>query len=177
MNLKKYIECYDTGKIHFIELRDEEGYAQGEYIEFDKNGNIYFEGFLKNNTFIGKYYHIKDKMLKLSVKYDSHTVGGVSYKHVSDEKNKTYGEYIDYYTNGQIAIHCFCVDNFDVGIFKIYNFDGKIQDIRFFSLKNPGHEINEAEYKKELAQYRLGIIKCPALEIFIKDYDENGKIK
>jgi antitoxin component YwqK of YwqJK toxin-antitoxin module len=119
----------------------------------------------------------KDKSLKLFVAYDSYIIGGVSYKHVSDENNKTYGEYIDYYTNGQISVHCFCVDNFDVGIFKTYNVDGKIQYIKFFSLKNPGHEINEAEYKKELAQYRLGIIKCPALEIFIKDYDENGKIK
>jgi hypothetical protein len=69
MKLKKYIEYYSTGEIYYICLIDEEGCRQGEYISYNKNGNIYFEGFLKNNTFIGKYYHNKKYYFKSLISY------------------------------------------------------------------------------------------------------------
>ena len=57
MKLKKYIGYYDTGEIHFICLKDENGKVQGECIYYHKDGSIYWKGFLKDNLLIGKYYY------------------------------------------------------------------------------------------------------------------------
>ena len=57
MKLKKYIKYYDTGEISYICLKDENGKAQGEYIDYHKDGSIYKQGFCKDYLFIGKYYY------------------------------------------------------------------------------------------------------------------------
>jgi hypothetical protein len=57
MKLKKEIKCYDTGEICYICLIDEYGQWQGEYIHYNKDGNIYSKGFRKDNFWIGKYYY------------------------------------------------------------------------------------------------------------------------
>ena len=57
MKLKKYIEYYDTGEIHFICLKDEKGRWQGECIYYHKYGSIYRQGFWKDGWWIGKYYY------------------------------------------------------------------------------------------------------------------------
>jgi hypothetical protein len=56
MELKKDIKYYPAGEIHSIKLLDERGFAQGEYVEYSVNGNIYRKGFSKDSWFIGKYY-------------------------------------------------------------------------------------------------------------------------
>jgi hypothetical protein len=56
MELKKYIEYYKSGKIQYVCLIDEEGYRQGEYIRYNKDGRIYEKGFFKDNFWIGRIY-------------------------------------------------------------------------------------------------------------------------
>ena len=57
MKLKKYIEYFGLGEIYYTYLRDEKGKAQGEYIDYHKDGSIYSKGFWKDYLFIGKYYY------------------------------------------------------------------------------------------------------------------------
>ena len=57
MKLKKDIQYYSTGEIFSICLKDENGKAQGEYIDYHKDGSICLKGFWKDGCFIGKVYY------------------------------------------------------------------------------------------------------------------------
>ena len=57
MKLKKDIQYYITGEIHFICLKEEKGRWQGECIYYDKDGSIYSKGFWKDDWWIGKVYY------------------------------------------------------------------------------------------------------------------------
>jgi hypothetical protein len=80
MKLKKYIKYYDTGEIHFICLKDEKGKAQGEYIDYHKDGSIYSKGFFKDNWCIGKYYYQEE--------YHFHSFINIVYKQISEQEHK-----------------------------------------------------------------------------------------
>ena len=55
--MKKDIQYYSTGEIYSICLIDENGKLQGEYIDYHKDGSIYWKGFCKDYWLIGKYYY------------------------------------------------------------------------------------------------------------------------
>ena len=57
MDLKKDIGYFGLGEIFSICLRDEKGKAQGEYIDYHKDGSIYSKGFWKDDCWIGKVYY------------------------------------------------------------------------------------------------------------------------
>ncbi len=81
------------------------------------------------------------------------------------------GEYISYYDNGILKSYGFCREDFSIGLWKYYNFEGKLKNIIYYSLLN--YElISDLEYKKQIALLRLGVIECPALDILIKDYEQ-----
>jgi hypothetical protein len=103
----------------------------------------------------------------------SHYVSGeISSIKLLDKKMNWQGEYLSYNEDGSIYLKGFLKNNFCIG--KFYNQD----QYSFFSFIKPGNKISEQEHKKELAMIRLGLIEEPIeFSYFLKDYDENGKIK
>jgi hypothetical protein len=97
----------------------------------------------------------------------------IDWKCLMDEDNKCWGEYIEYWRDsGKVSFIGFNVSDQQIGIWTRYNKDGSVDVKYFFSFLNPGKEIDEFEYKKELAMIRLGIIKVPALDIKISYYEQ-----
>lgn len=47
--------------------------------------------------------------------------------------------------------------------------------INFYSILSYGMEISEEEHRKELVKLRLGLIECPQLSLFLKDYGYEEK--
>jgi hypothetical protein len=107
--------------------------------------------------------------LKKYIKY--YETGEIRYIGLIDEKNNLQGEYIEYDKDGTICAKGFAKDNWWIGKHFIYN------TYYFNSFIANNIEIPEQEYRKELAMVRLGLIEVPELSYFLKDYDENGKIK
>lgn len=91
-------------------------------------------------------------------------------KYFEDEKENWWGEYI-YYIDGQIRIKGFHINNKRVGMLTTYKEDGSIKKISFYSFEKPGENIDENEYKRQLAKIRIGIWKVPALNIKVSDYE------
>ena len=117
-------------------------------------------------------YPIDRSELRLHVEINNNT-NAVDWKCLVDEDNKCWGEYIDYWRDsGKVYFIGFSIADKQVGIWTRYNKDGSFDDKFFFSFLNPGKDIDEFEYKKELAMIRLGIIKVPALDIKISDYEQ-----
>ena len=46
----------------------------------------------------------------------------------------------------------------------------------YYSIIHSDKTISEQDYKKELAMFRLGIIKCPQLSIYLKDYGYDDEL-
>jgi hypothetical protein len=108
--------------------------------------------------------------LKKEIKcYDT---GEIYYICLRDENGRWQGEHVHYNKDGNIYSKGFRKDNFWIGK---YYYEGKYY---FYSFINIGKNISEPEHKKELAMIRLGLLNpLPELSYFLKDYDENGKIK
>jgi antitoxin component YwqK of YwqJK toxin-antitoxin module len=123
-----------------------------------------------------KIEKINKENLKLEVEMDE-AENSCIWKCVIDQKEQVCGEYIEYYSNGKIKHHSFQYKGRYVGAKYFYDKKGSILNSYLYSLLYAGKIISETEYRKQLTQYRLGLIECPVLEIFIKDYDEKGKIK
>jgi hypothetical protein len=121
----------------------------------------------------GKIIYPIDRIkLRLHIETDKETNNFV-WKCLYDNKNNSWGEYIDFHYNcKKVSLSGFNVYDEQIGIWTRYNKEGEIEDKFFFSILNPGNTIEEAEYKKELAMIRLGIIKVPALDIKISDYEK-----
>ena len=47
--------------------------------------------------------------------------------------------------------------------------DGKLI-FEYYSIISPGNKIDEQEHRRELVKLRLGVIKCPQLSLYLKDY-------
>ena len=102
MKLKKGIQYYDTGEIHFICLKDENNKAQkviteikkylssyvgsdydvshGEYINYHKDGSIYSKGFCKDGWLIGKACYKGE--------YHFYSFINLGYKQISEQEHK-----------------------------------------------------------------------------------------
>jgi hypothetical protein len=117
-------------------------------------------------------YPIDRGELRLHVVINSNK-NTIDWKCLMDEDNKCWGEYIEYWSDsGKVSFSGFNIDDKQVGIWIRYNKDGSVDDKYFFSFLNLGKDIDEFEYKKELAMIRLGIIKVPVLDIKISDYEQ-----
>lgn len=117
-------------------------------------------------------YPVDRTKLRLEVTIDK-TQNLCSWKCLRDKKDNCWGEYIDFsLSTGNILYRGFNINDKQVGMWTRYHEDGKIEENYFFSFLTPGLDIDECEYKKELAMIRLGIIEVPALDILIKDYEK-----
>ena len=88
---------------------------------------------------------------------------------IIDENDECQGESIHF--NGSFFWYkAFCKNEYFVGKVIDYNKSGEIQSISFYSFENLGKNISESEHKKELAKLRLGLIECPQLSIYLKDF-------
>lgn len=110
--------------------------------------------------------------LKLYVKIDS-VSGNIYWKELRDNYGNDWGEYIDYWENGNIKFTGFNKMHKQIGIWIKYKEDGSLDCYYYFSIINIGEVISEQDYKKELAMLRLGLIECPEFDILIKDYEKD----
>jgi hypothetical protein len=60
-----------------------------------------------------------------------------------------------------------------IGVNKIFFISGNLT-IDYYSIISPGVKISEVEYRKELVKLRFGLIKCPQLSLYLKDYGYEG---
>jgi len=92
---------------------------------------------------------------------------------VDSSSNYVCGEYVTYFTSGNLECYGFCRESYTIGAWKYYNSNGNFREFRFYSLLNNelGKLISDLEYKKQIALLRLGEINCPELDILIKDYE------
>ena len=88
---------------------------------------------------------------------------------IVDEDNLSQGEIV-ILRHGFFWNKSFCVNGHFVGKIVDYNKKGEIESIFFYSLENLGKNISELAHKKELAKLRLGLIECPQLSIYLKDF-------
>jgi len=88
---------------------------------------------------------------------------------IVDEKNLSQGEIV-VLRDGFFWFKAFCVNSYFVGKVVDYNKKGEIEDLNFYSFITPGVRINELKNKKEMAKLRLGLIECPQLSIYLKDF-------
>lgn len=108
---------------------------------------------------------------KLKFKISFYKTGEISWKELIDKNGREWGEYIDYWQNGNIKHIGFNKCGEQIGLWKYYNEDGSFDENFYSSMIEPGKEISENEHKKELAMLRLGLIECPEFDILIKDYE------
>jgi len=114
----------------------------------------------------------KNKIPKLSLHIEYNGHGVISWKELIDYKNNDWGEYVDYWSNGNIQFRGFNRDDKQIGLWTHYNEDGSFKNNVYFSIINPGKEIYESEYKKQLVMIRFGLLEVPELDILIKDYEK-----
>jgi hypothetical protein len=109
------------------------------------------------------------KLRKKMTHYNTERVSSIC---LIDEKGRVQGEYVDYRIDGSIFRKGFFKDGYFIGK---YYYNEKYYFRSFIEFRK---DISEQEHKKELAMVRLGLLNpLPELSYFLKDYDENGKIK
>ena len=113
----------------------------------------------------------RSRVPKLTLKISCRLTGEIAWKELHDEKGNDWGEYIDYFENGNIQYRGFNRNDKQIGLWIKYNEDGSVYSNFYFSMIKPGKEISENEYKKELAKLRLCLIECPEFDVLIKDYE------
>jgi hypothetical protein len=106
----------------------------------------------------------KDK-LKLVIEENS----GFKTIKIVDENDECQGESI-HFDGSFFWYKAFCKDGYFVGKVVDYNTLGKVEAISFYSFEKLGKNISEEEHRKELFKLRMGIIECPQLSIYLKDF-------
>ena len=136
----------------------------------NSKGNKIIEKYVDNNGVV-TIYPMDDIKVKFISDEDVTKYRNVVWKYFEDENEMWWGEHTES-RNGKILVHGFYANSHPIGMFT--NYDDKEyfkKQVRFYSFENPGYFIDENEYKRQLAKIRFGILKVPALDLKICDYE------
>jgi hypothetical protein len=112
---------------------------------------------------------IKDKLARFNnMKLVCEDIGIKEYYLVDSYRVKQ-GEFFVYW-DGVFKSSGFYAHGNKIGKHIYTNLNNGSCKISFFSIVSYGKEITEEEHRKELAKLRLGLIECPQLSLYLKDY-------
>lgn len=113
---------------------------------------------------------IRNDKYKLATEYYGN--GIIRAIKIVDDNDKSQCEGKYFHESGKFWYRAFCKDGYFIGKVDGYDENGNHYATNYYSQVKLSKSISEMEYKKELAMIRLGIIKVPALDIKISDYDK-----